>query len=83
MSEWPRFSIFDLLIVTLGVAIGLAGGTWIAADLFAAILGLITLFGLLLVHLFPPQTRFGKLIWAALVLGYIAAVFAALLKSAL
>jgi hypothetical protein len=82
MSDWPRFGITDLLVVTSGVAIGLAGGTWMPADFFAAILGLATLLGLLVVHLFPPQTRLGRLLWAALVTGYITAVFVALIRSA-
>jgi hypothetical protein len=59
-SEWPRFGITDLLVVTAGAAIGLAGGTWMPADLFAAILGLATLVGLLLVHLFPPSREWAS-----------------------
>ena len=81
-SEWPRFSITDLLVITAGVAIGLAGGTWMKADVFAAILGLVTLFGLLVVHLFPPQSRLGRLVWAALVVCYITAVLTALARTA-
>lgn len=81
-SEWPRFSITDLLVITAGAAIGLAGGTWMKADLFAAILGLVTLLGLLVVHLFPPQSRLGKQVWAALVVCYITAVLTALARSA-
>lgn len=83
MNDRPRFSIGDLLIVTVGAAVGLAGGTWMPADLFAAILGLITLLSLLLVHLFPPRSRAGKVMWAALVVGYITAVLAALIRSTL
>jgi hypothetical protein len=81
-NEWPRFGITDLLVVTGGAAIGLAGGTWMPADFFAAILGLATLLALLVVHLFPPQTRLGKLLWAALVTGYVTAVLVALIRSA-
>ena len=58
--ERPQFRISDLLIVMVGAAVGLAGGTWIPADLFAAILGLVTLVGLLVVHLVPPRTRLAK-----------------------
>ena len=81
MSDNPRFSIAFLLVLMVGVGIGLAGGTWMSADLFAALLGLATLFGLLIVHLFPPRSRPGQYIWAALVIGYITAVFTALIKS--
>ena len=81
MPDHPRFSIAFLLVLMVGVGIGLAGGTWMSADLFAALLGLATLFGLLIVHLFPPRSLPGQLIWAALVMGYITAVFTALIKS--
>ena len=76
----PQFSVGDVMIVMVGVAVGLAGGTWMPADIFAAMLGLVTLLGLLLVHLYPPETHLAKLIWATLVLAYVMAVFAALLK---
>ena len=79
----PQFSVGDVMIVMVGVAVGLAGGTWMPPDIFAAVLGLLTLVGLLLVHLYPPETHLAKLIWASLVLAYVMAVFAALLKPAL
>jgi hypothetical protein len=77
----PQFRISDLLIVMVGAAVGLAGGTWIAADIFAALLGLLTLIGLLIVHLIPPQSHTGKVIWATVVLAYVTAVGAALVKA--
>jgi hypothetical protein len=83
MTDRPRYSIADLLIVMVGAAIGLAGGTWMQADLFAAIVGLLTLVGLLVVHLFPPQKAVPRMLWSALVCGYIAAVCTALIKSAM
>jgi hypothetical protein len=83
MPDHPRFSIAFLLFAMVGVGIGLAGGTWMSADLFAAILGLATLFGLLIVHLLPPRTQPGQVVWAAIVTGYITAVLTALIKSAL
>jgi hypothetical protein len=78
----PQFSILDALIIMVGVAVGLAGGSWMPADHFAAIMGLVTLLGLLTVHLYPPETHLGKLIWATVVLAYMMAVLAALLKPA-
>jgi hypothetical protein len=75
-----QFSIRDVMIVMVGVAVGLAGGTWVRADVFAAVLGLVTLLGLVLVHIYPPESHTGKLLWATLVLAYIVAVFAALLR---
>ena len=65
-----QFSIRDVMIVMIGVALGLAGGTWVRADVFAAFLGLVTLLGLVLVHLYPPESHTGKLLWATLVLAY-------------
>jgi hypothetical protein len=80
-ARWPQFAVSDILMVMVGAAVGLAGGTWMPADIFAAVLGLVTLLGLLVVHLFPPQTRLGKRLWATLVLAYITAVGAALFRS--
>ena len=75
-----QFTVFDLMIVMVGVAGGLAGGTWMPSDIFAAILGLVTLIGLALVHFFPPESHFGQLAWGTLVLAYIVAVGAAIFK---
>jgi len=80
-EQRPQFRISDLLIVMVGAAVGLAGGTWMAADVFAAILGLATLVGLLIVHLQPPRTHFAKVVWATVVLAYVMAVGAALVKA--
>ena len=77
----PQFRISDLLIVMVGAAVGLAGGTWIPANIFAALLGLVTLIGLLIVHLIPPRSHTGKVIWATVVLAYVTAVSAALVKA--
>src|SRR5690242_12292270 len=61
----PQFSLSDVMILTVGVAVGLAGGSWMPTDLFAAILGMATLAGLLVVSLYPPDSHLGKLIWAS------------------
>ena len=78
--RWPQFSLSDLLILTVGIAAGLAGGSWMPTDVFAAILGLITLVGLLVVSWQPPETHLGKLIWATVVISYIVAVGAAIFR---
>ena len=75
-----QFTVFDLMIVMVGVAGGLAGGTWMPRDIFAALLGLVTLVGLALIHFFPPESHFARLTWGTLVLAYIVAVAAAILK---
>ena len=75
-----QFSVFDVMFVMIGVAAGLAGGTWMPSDIFAAILGLVTLLGLALIHFFPPESHFARLMWGTLVLAYIVAVGAAIFK---
>jgi len=82
-AEPPRllqFSVGDLMILMVGVAAGLAGGSWMPTDVFAAILGLATLAGLLIVSWHPPETRLGKMIWASFVVAYFMAVLAALIR---
>ncbi|HUE74075.1 MAG TPA: hypothetical protein VMP01_24555 [Pirellulaceae bacterium] len=73
-----RFSVLDLLVVTTAISVGLAGGKWIAAEVFALIMGVVTLGGLILVELYPPQSRAGWLAWIALVLVYLSAWLSAL-----
>lgn len=75
-----QFSVFDLMIVMVGIAGGLAGGTWMPSDLFAALLGLVTLIGLALIHFIPPESHFARLLWGTLVLSYVVAVGAAIFK---
>jgi len=78
--KWPQFSLSDIMILTFGVATGLAGGSWMPTDAFAAVLGLITLAGLLVVSWQPPETHLGKVIWATVVISYIVAVGAAIFR---
>jgi hypothetical protein len=75
-----QFTVFDLMIVMVGVAGGLAGGTWMPPDIFAALLGLVTLLGLALLHFVPPESHFARLMWGTLVLAYFVAVGAAVFK---
>jgi predicted lipid-binding transport protein (Tim44 family) len=78
----PQYSVGDVMILMVGVAVGLAGGTWMPADVFAGFLGLATLLGLLLVHLYPPESRLAKLLWSTMVLSYLIAVVTALVRPA-
>jgi hypothetical protein len=78
--KWPQFSIADMMILMVGVAIGLSGGSWLPTDVFAAALGIVTLAGLLIVNLYPPETRLARLLWGTLVLAYVLAVLAALIR---
>ncbi len=83
-SETPaagrvRFSVLDLLIVTAAISIGLAGGKWVPAGFFALFMGVVTVGGLIIVELYPPQSRAGWLAWTALVLAYLSAWLSALL----
>jgi hypothetical protein len=76
----PQFSLGDLMILMIGVAAGLAGGSWMPTDVFAALLGLATLVGLVIVSWHPPETRLGKLIWTSFIVAYFMAVLAAILR---
>ena len=78
--KWPQYSVSDLMILMVGVAGGLAGGSWMPTDVFAGVLGLATLLGLLVVSWHPPESHLGKLIWATLVIAYVIAVLAALFR---
>jgi hypothetical protein len=78
-SEY-QFRLTDILIVTAGVGLGLAGGSWMPRDMFAAVLGLVTLLGLTLVHIYPPESRLGKVLWGTLVLAYLVSVGAAIMR---
>jgi hypothetical protein len=76
----PQFSLRDVMFLMVGVAGGLAGGTWMPSEVFAAILGLAMLLGLLVVTWHPPETHLGKIIWASLVVAYFSAVLAAIVR---
>jgi hypothetical protein len=78
----PQFTVSDVMILMVGVAAGLAGGSWMPSDYFAAVLGLVTLLGLLIVSWHPPESHLGKLIWGTLVLAYVIAVLAAVFRPA-
>ncbi len=73
-----RFSVLDLMVVTAGISVGLAGGTWMPPQVFALCMGLLTVGGLIVVEMYPPESRSGWLAWIAVVLAYLAAWLAAL-----
>ena len=75
-----RCSIADLMILTFGISLGMAGGTWIHPGLFSLLLGLIMLGGLAIYNIDPPETHRMKIAWASLLAGYISSVIAAMIK---
>lgn len=75
-----QFSLVDLMIVTAGVGLGLAGGTWMPADYFAGIMGLLILGGLILVHFYPLESHGAKLAWGTFILAYFVALLAAIFR---
>ena len=75
-----QFSLVDLMIVTAGVGLGLAGGTWMPADYFAGIMGLLILGGLILVHFYPLESHGAKLAWGTFILAYFVALLAAVFR---
>lgn len=54
-----------------------------SAIFFAAILGLITLVGLMAVHVYPPESRLSRVLWGTLVLAYLISVAAAIMRPAM
>ena len=75
-----QFSIGELMLITVGVSLGAAGYHWFPVDIYAAILGLCTLVGLMVVSHYPPQSRGVKIIWAMLIAAYAASVAIAVFK---
>jgi len=76
----PQFSIRDAMLLMVGLSVGLAGGSWMPSDAVAAVLGMVTVLGLVVVTLYPPESRLGKLIWASLVVAYFTALLAAIIR---
>ena len=75
-----QFSIGELMLITVGVSLGAAGYHWFPVDIYAAILGLFTLVGLIVVSHNPPESRRAKIIWAMLIVAYAVAVAMAVFK---
>ena len=73
-----QFSLVDLMVVMVGVGVGLAGGTWMPADYFAGIMGLLILGGLILVHFYPLESHPARLAWGTFILAYFVALLAAM-----
>jgi hypothetical protein len=76
----PQFSLGDVMVLTVGVAVGLAGGSWMPGKAFALLLGLVLLVGLVIVSWHPPQSRLGKVIWTSCVIAYFTALLAAIVR---
>ena len=70
---------FGNTAAAISISIGLAGGKWVPAGFFALFMGVVTVGGLIIVELYPPQSRAGWLAWTALVLAYLSAWLSALL----
>ena len=73
-----RFTVLDLLVITAALSVGLAGGKWMPAGAFALFMGVVTLGGMIVVELYPPQSRGGWLAWISVVLAYLSAWISAL-----
>lgn len=72
-----QFSLVDIMVVMAGVGVGLAGGTWMPADHFAGIMGLLILGGLILVHFYPLESHGARLAWGTFILAYFVALLVA------
>lgn len=77
-----QFSLVELMVITLGVAVGLAGGTWMPPSMFAGVMSILAMAGLLAIHFYPPESRSGWLVWATVFLAYFVAVVVAIMRPA-
>lgn len=75
-----QFTIADVLVLMSAMSLGLAGGTWVPVQLFAAVMGLVMLCGLVIVHVYPPEAHWARLLWWSLGLAYTVSVLVAVLK---
>lgn len=75
-----QFSLVELMVITLAVAVGMAGGTWMPPSMFAGVMSILAMVGLLAVHFFPPESRGGWLVWVTVFLAYFVAVLVAVMK---
>lgn len=75
-----RFSLADMMLVTVGIAVGSAGGNWVPADVFAGLLGVAAVTAVLLVQCYPPESHFARVSWLAMGLAYAVALAVAIFK---
>lgn len=75
-----RFTLADCMTVTVGVSLGLAGGTWIHPGWFTLFVGVMVLVGMAIHHITPPATHRMQVAWITLLAGYLASVVAAFAK---
>ena len=72
-----QFHIADLMLMTVAVSIGIAGGLWVPGVLFAAVLGVLTLVGMALDMVFEISDRRFNVFWLACIVAYLVASLAA------
>jgi hypothetical protein len=78
-----RFSLSDIMLVMVGVAIGSAGGNWVPAHVFAGFMGVAAIAAVLLVQYYPPESHFARVSWFAFGLAYAVALGVALHRTVL
>lgn len=81
MPPRSQFTLRQLLIFTTFSAAGLAGQSWMPADVFAGLLGIGVFLCLIWFAVSPPENEGTRLLWWGLVCAYTMALVTAVLKS--
>jgi hypothetical protein len=77
-----RFSLSDIMLVMVGVAIGSAGGNWMPAEAFAGWMGIAAIAAVILVQHYPPASHLARVCWLAMGLAYVIALALAIFRLA-
>jgi len=75
-----QFRISDLLFLMFGVALGLSGGTWIPAGMFALIVGILALAAPFVLEIYEFDQRDIRVAWTTLIISYWLALVVATLR---
>jgi len=84
VPESPRragqFTVAGLLAVTFFVALGLSGQSWVSAQVYAGVMGLLALLALIWAATRPAESAASRLVWWGITVAYFSAVVAALVR---
>ena len=76
-----QFSLVELLAVFTLLATGMSAATWLPLDVFAGVMGAVTLLCFVTFWIRPPQSRFAYLFWGTMGALYVGASAAAVVRS--
>ncbi|MBC8356874.1 MAG: hypothetical protein H8E66_33300 [Planctomycetes bacterium] len=77
----PQFTVASIFVLTFFVCLGSsAGGGWIAAPVFAGIVGFLAIIVIAWTAIAFPTSSRGRLVWISIALAYLFACVAAVLR---